>query len=634
MSRFDVICKLCKTTTGITPPTSTASTNKSHKYPMAEEKLFNRFPLPVDLVRNVVGCLISDDIYQQSSAFPNIEHRSIRLSRQASMLYVILFFDPIVLQEQSAQLREIVDKYFHNNWVIHIYAGITADLSEEWDRFDAAKCALENVLSVDNVRRMHITNAKLIGQCMAELRAYLTMGLLTDKFVLDKKHDLLNCLRRCNIAIRWRILHRRTANTNYQPIICADAEVVNTDPKLEGVFAVNDTHLVSLILLTSQLELQLKDLFRGLLEKKGSIWISCRSRACSIMTDLAEYYKGEQTLTRVSRHDGLISWFISMADEIVNLEYDSGHHFTVTGRKIQLCIQALEEVETYDLVDRDVQVKVFLEEARGLLLQMARAVSINKDILEDIKWISDLSYGVESMKSYVPIIHARISKDPANVSLLQGFFFKLSSSLDGPVERLKQLKSKDVPRVTYYYSSQLVEFVRNVLEIVPKSVFAILIQMSDIISRRLQPLPSKVPADKLLAYAQVGERYKLAMMVYEISIFAEGILEMETTRIGGREVNPRQLLEEGLRRELVSHISELLHSLLQFDFSANAESVVSMIKHQAAAKRSLASLAVRLQGFQDAFECVQDYMCMHGLKMWHEEMRRIISYNVEQEINK
>lgn len=160
--------------------------------------------------------------------------------------------------------------------------------------------------------------------------------------------------------------------------------------------------------------------------------------------------------------------------------------------------------------------------ARAMLLQMARAVGINEAICEDIRWISDMSYGVESMKSYVQIIHSRISKDPSNVSLLQGFFFKLSSSLDGPVERLKQLNSPNASRVASYYSSQLVAFVRKVLEIVPVSVFAIIVQMSDILERRLARLPSKVQGDKLIAYAQLGERYKLAMMAHEISIFADG----------------------------------------------------------------------------------------------------------------
>lgn len=111
-----------------------------------------------------------------------------------------------------------------------------------------------------------------------------------------------------------------------------------------------------------------------------------------------------------------------------------------------------------------------------------------------------------------------------------------------------------------------------------------------------------------------------------------GIMEMENTVIGGREVNPRQLLDEGLRKELVRHTSELLNNLLQFDFSADSETVASMTKHRAAAIRSLASLSGRLDALRGVFECVEDYVRMQGLKMWHEEMSRVISYNVEQEV--
>lgn len=107
---------------------------------------------------------------------------------------------------------------------------------------------------------------------------------------------------------------------------------------------------------------------------------------------------------------------------------------------------------------------------------------------------------------------------------------------------------------------------------------------------------------------------------------------MENTVLGGEEVNPRKLLDEGLRKELVSHVSELLNTLLQFDFAADSETVASMIKHQAAAMRSLTSLSGRLEGFQSALECVEDYVCMHGLKIWHEELSRIMSYYVEQEV--
>lgn len=53
----------------------------------------------------------------QVSAYPLPEHRSTALATQAAMLYVILYFDPSILHTQQAKMREIVDKYFPDNWV-------------------------------------------------------------------------------------------------------------------------------------------------------------------------------------------------------------------------------------------------------------------------------------------------------------------------------------------------------------------------------------------------------------------------------------------------------------------------------------------------------------------------------------
>ena len=384
----------------------------------------------------------------------------------------------------------------------------------------------------------------------------------TDGFVLDNRRDLLNCLRRCNLALRWRILHRRTADVALREIICAKQAdgALTTDPKLEGDFAVSESHVISLLLLTSQLEMQLKDTFRQLLDRREDIWSSCKTRAAEMMSDLAGYFGGDgdggggsraAALSKVDRHEGLSDWFAAMADEVDALSYESGEHVTVRGRRIQHCVQSLEEIELFDVVDRDVQARAFVGEARGMLLQMARAVGISSGVLDDMAWISDMSYGVECIRSYVDIIHARISKvsfvasgsisnsllllvlmqsfhfdcnvaqDPSNVSLLQGFFLKLSTSSDGPMERPTS-GTLGGAGVSDYYSSNLISFVRTVLSIVPVSVFAIIVQMSDIFERRLQPLPLRVPVEKLSSFAQLGERYKLSMMAHEVSIFAKG----------------------------------------------------------------------------------------------------------------
>lgn len=74
----------------------------------------------------VIGRLRSDDIYNQISAYPLPEHRSTALATQACMLYVILYFDPEILHNQQAKMREIVDKHFPDNWVnTYIYVNHT-----------------------------------------------------------------------------------------------------------------------------------------------------------------------------------------------------------------------------------------------------------------------------------------------------------------------------------------------------------------------------------------------------------------------------------------------------------------------------------------------------------------------------
>lgn len=40
-----------------------------------------------------------------------------------------------------------------------------------------------------------------------------------------------------------------------------------------------------------------------------------------------------------------------------------------------------------------------------------------------------------------------------------------------------------------------------------------------------------------------------------------------------------------------------------------------------------------MDGFHRSFEYIQDYVNIYGLKIWQEEVSRIINYNVEQECN-
>ncbi|POI32352.1 hypothetical protein CIB84_003896, partial [Bambusicola thoracicus] len=115
----------------------------------------------------------------------------------------------------------------------------------------------------------------------------------------------------------------------------------------------------------------------------------------------------------------------------------------------------------------------------------------------------------------------------------------------------------------------------------------------------------------------------VAKLTHAISIFTEGILMMKTTLVGIIKVDPKQLLEDGIRKELVKRVALALHRGLIFNPRAKPSELMPKLKEMAAT----------MDGFHRSFEYIQDYVNIYGLKIWQEEVSRIINYNVEQECN-
>lgn len=357
LENVEDIFKLCRNTGYVPGPKG----KKPKNHPVA---YFARFPLDAEFVKMVLGALQGDDIYLMSNTFPNPDHRSTRLAGQASILYVVLNFLPDILDKNKPTMRELVDKHFNDNWIVPIYMGHLADLKKEWAAHPAAKYALDNVITTNHVKVIEARNREQIASSIQQLKFYLNEGVLTQDYVLDHMADLLNCVRSCNIAFRWRVLHRRTSDDAYSKII------------LEGV---TPQTVVTLLLNTSQLEFILKDMLQELLDAKERAWTTGKDDAADRMTELAEYFTGEKALTRVKRNEDMMKWFASLASTVRDLSFD-GDHATAIGRKIQKLCDALEEVERFEAIDTNAQIKAFLEEARSIFLAMIRTVNIKHEV--------------------------------------------------------------------------------------------------------------------------------------------------------------------------------------------------------------------------------------------------------------
>uniref|UniRef100_A0A8C9L8P7 WASH complex subunit 5 n=1 Tax=Pavo cristatus TaxID=9049 RepID=A0A8C9L8P7_PAVCR len=447
------------------------------------------------------------------SAYPLPEHRSTALATQAAMLYVILYFDASILHTQQAKMREIVDKYFPDNWVISIYMGMTVNLAEAWEPYKAAKTALNYTLDIANVKEQANRYAAVTERVHSQVQQFLKEGYLREELVLDNIPKLLNCLRDCNVAIRWLMLH--TADTACDPNnkrLRQMKDQILTDSRY------NPRVLFQLLLDTAQFEFILKEMFKQMLSEKQAKWENYKKEGSERMTELADVFSGVKPLTRWGRE------------------------------------------------------KKF---------------------------------------------------SPSMVTKLRATFLKLASALDLPLLRINQANSPDLLSVSQYYSGELVSYVRKVLQIIPESMFTSLLKIIKLQTHDIIEVPTRLDKDKLRDYAQLGPRYEVAKLTHAISIFTEGILMMKTTLVGIIKVDPKQLLEDGIRKELVKRVALALHRGLIFNPRAKPSELMPKLKEMAAT----------MDGFHRSFEYIQDYVNIYGLKIWQEEVSRIINYNVEQECN-
>ncbi len=601
---IDAVCKLCRST-GYDP-----IANPKKFPPEYPTDYFARFPIPEEVISMIIGRLRSDDIYLLTRFYPLPEHRSVALSTQAGMLYIILYFKPSILLREQAIMREIVDKHFPDNWICSYYMGFTADLSQVWAPFKAANMAILNTIEPHRVIELTQKHTANMKKHIDEVNSFLIEGVLIEEYVLDNINKLLSCLRNCNVTLRWLILHR---TSNFE------GPNANKKLKKDIIQSMTDPEIILLLLLNSaQFEYVLKNMFQNMLDQKEEKWQGCKNQAKERMKELSEYFSGERVLQKV-KDEQLQSWFMDISTKIDEIDY---HDSTLAGRKIQQLMSALEEVEEFHQIESSLQVKQYLGDTRDLLKKMIRYVNIKEEVLVNIGTISDISYAWEIINDYVDSMQKRIKKDPSLIIRIRSTFLKLASVLIQPLVRITQ--PNDIVSVSRFFSGELVNFVRKTLEIIPVSMFSILNLIIGIQTNRLQQLPTRLPRDQLKEYAQLEDRYELAKATYEVSKYTEGILAMEKTLMGIIEVDPKRLLEDGIRKELVRQIAVALEKNLIFKPNGKVQEFEEQLK----------VLASQLQGMLRSFEYIQDYVNVYGLKIWQEEFGRIMNYFVEQECNR
>ncbi|KAG0724668.1 WASH complex subunit 5 [Chionoecetes opilio] len=555
-TNIDDVCKLLRSTGYSSLP----GTKRPLSYP---EDYFRRVELPGNYVSLVLGYLRSDDIYHQVQAYPSPEHRSTALANQAAMLYVCLYFSPNILTSHTAKMRETVDKFFPDNWVLSYYMGLSVNLIEAWEPYKAAKQALNNTLEVTNIKEQATRISAKVVKLLKQTEQLRAEGAMSEGRVLDHSNRILNLLRECNVALRWVVLHaaslsRGGAESNRRCKAVRDQVVADLQYMPMTVF--------QLLLNTAGLEHHLAQIYKRLVAEKEENWNKYCMEANQQALELSEVFSGNRPLARVEKNDRLNKWFRDIGEEIMSLTLEDPGQ---SGRKIIQLIQAMKEVKEYHSLESSAGVVQAINEVVTALQSLVRVAGITEDELVTLSLISDLSYAWVLVDDYTPIM--------------------------------------------------------QVLQIIPETMFSLLAKIIKLQTERIKEVPTRLDKDKMRDFAQLPERYQASDLQW--------LSESPGGRVGGGrghdghdaggviQVDPRACWRTGCGGRWCCW---------RQGYCTTASPSTPRLSEL---YRRLTVVGQQMNGFRTSFEYIQDYISMYGLKIWQEEMSRIINYNVEQECN-
>ena len=592
--------------TGYIPPASFSDPKdevRPKKYPV---DYFKRCNLNTDIIQKIIGTITGNDIYDQLLAYPTTnEYQTVAFSQQASLLVVTLFFCPRTLDKDKKNMFDIVSKHFHDNFVVSFYMGYTLDINEYWKDFKEAHSALEFHMKTNTLKDLKNLNLRKIKELDNKIKDYLNEGVMTEEYVLKNIEILLNIMRDSNVVLRWFILQRNITKKSIREIF---------NERLEN------KELISLLLNLSQFEYLLKTMFQNLVFNKDSMWNNDKNTCIQKLDELISYYSGNTAFNQNVKLDNYSKYFEDLKGKFNSLDTKNP---TKVGIRIGKIKDMITGIKSLDKVSESVNARENLRIINERLDHMLMLVNVKKSYLVSISKISDFSYAWISIHDYKDEMQRLLRIDSKNVLLLRATFLKLASILNFPLIRLFEIESEDIESVTNYYSGELVKFVKNILQVIPRRVFELMQDVFNIFDYGFHEMPIKILKKDIKTYAQTQERYNLAKAVHGISMITKGIFMMEKTLMGVIEVDPKEILEEGIRKELLKLLANTFQKHIDFapgdkiDFTQKLNKLISEIS-----------------SIKKSFIYIQDYINMNGSKMWSEEMHRLINFYVELEANK
>ena len=119
-------------------------------------------------------------------------------------------------------------------------------------------------------------------------------------------------------------------------------------------------------------------------------------------------------------------------------------------------------------------------------------------------------------------------------------------------------------------------------------------------------------------------------------MFTEGMLVLDKVLMSVTEIEPKEILIDGLRKELCKKMANMLHQEFIFKDLESTSTGIDHSKQGAMGEfgvyeAKFLRIKANFVGLKRSIEYIQDFLNVQGEKIWREELSRIVDFAVEKE---
>ncbi|KAJ3697216.1 hypothetical protein LUZ61_000921 [Rhynchospora tenuis] len=586
---LDQICSLCRLHKSTKPISDIINIQMT-------EELFARFPFPKAVIDAVIiSCLRGDDMYSNNRFFTDPIHRTMALSRQGGHLFVLLFYSNGFLFD-SAFMREVVDRFFKDNWLVPVVVHFSVDLLVTWDPYREAKAALVECISPTFMRDRCTYHCMKVENLIKELDSAVCDGALRKEFLMENSQHLLSLIKNCNFTLRWLLLHRMSIDKKAREVVMTVCTAYQVDKET----------LLDLLFKTSKVEYNLKGMYTKLLSDREVMWHEKKHFVSECINDLSQNHFTTSALSSKFKNKTIKEWFGNILSEVDLLEYSGG--IGSSNRGIYRIISTLKDLE--HIQEHNIQTKDVLLKAQKSLHDMIKILSLDNQAILALHVVTDALYAWGCLENFQECLKNKIIKDTSVLLVLNAFFLKFRSLLSAPLQRTVECNSQDLVCISNYYSMKYSAQILAILKIIPVILLDIRLYEENLRPFHLQS--NHINKETIEDFIQVDELLKGARQAAKLCVIGQGIQLMSRTFDGIVNLNLKRWLEEKLKEEVARQLDIKLGSFLLSSHEKND------------LERCLHLLFTYMALQSQKLELLQDILHMHGTHLWDEPFTSVL----------